>query len=133
MRFARRRWLTAGSGRVGGGIPVAAWLLALACLAAPATAATYGHRVITPTEPVGPLPTAILDLTRTLSQMTGASFAAVEEAPGSAAGIILARTDDDGVPAAMRDRLAQDHREAFVVKNDGDRLWIVANHDKGLP
>lgn len=118
-------------------------LVAWSALAAPVAGANYGQQIIAPTEPDEHLSRALEDLAETLEQMLGEATARLEgeeatdalsdEAPA----IIVAQADEPHVPEALRERVADGGRETYALvseegREQGARLWIVANHTKGL-
>lgn len=78
---------------------------------------------------------AAADLCDLLSRMTGARFAP-EPLPSSppASGIIVASADKDAVPTSADVPLRNDRSdlEAFRIKPDGARLWLVGHSELGV-
>lgn len=111
--------------------------LVLVCLGTPAAMAqNYGYRIVTPPSMRDRLEATVADARQTLEKITGHEFVVTAKQPGKAddqPGIILTLAQADGVPASIRQQLADADFEAFVLRSSGDgRLWIVANHDLGL-
>ncbi len=119
-------------------IAVSGPVLLLMCrIAGPAVAENYGYRILAPAERHDPLPAAVGDLAVSLEQMTGRPFAvldaATEPLQAEEAAIVVALAEHESVPADFRRRLDGADRETYLIYSTGsDRLWIVANHARGL-
>ncbi len=91
----------------------------------------YGGVVYAPTAAADELAAGVADLVSSLARMTGRPFDIQTNALPEQ-GILLLRADLPGAPADAVRALKGKGREPFVIRSEGERLFIVANANAGL-